>query len=193
MERIRKICGVNVWKNALDGWSTGGLKDGGICLTVRKDRKTSLVQWKNYRVSKVSLSMVRDFYGAMNANLNYEVGYFITTGIFTLDAKQFARINKSNWLMEQNWWIMWIWLPRRQHLREREQRSEQHPQIFLFVLNAVLIWSREQLRRVIWLVNSFGDVLPIPNVMALRVLVLKMTAGGGLILHPISQMPFRAT
>jgi len=40
--------------------------------------------------------MVRDFYGAMNANLNYEVGYFITTGIFTLDAKQFARINKSN-------------------------------------------------------------------------------------------------
>ncbi|MBI5847737.1 MAG: restriction endonuclease [Nitrospirae bacterium] len=69
---------------------TGGLKDGGIDLTVRKDGKTSLVQCKNYRVSKVSLSMVRDFYGAMNANLNYEAGYFITTGIFTLDAKQFA-------------------------------------------------------------------------------------------------------
>jgi restriction system protein len=34
--------------------------------------------------------MLRDFYGAMNANLNYEAGYFITTGIFTLDAKQFA-------------------------------------------------------------------------------------------------------
>jgi len=68
----------------------GGLKDGGIDLIIKKDNKTSLVQCKNYRVSKVNLSMVRDFYGAMNANLNYQVGYFITTGIFTLDAKHFA-------------------------------------------------------------------------------------------------------
>jgi len=68
----------------------GGLKDGGVDLTIRKDNKTSLVQCKNYRVSKVNLSMVRDFYGAMNANLNYEVGYFITTGIFTIDAKHFT-------------------------------------------------------------------------------------------------------
>lgn len=69
---------------------TGGLKDGGVDLIIRKDNRTFLVQCKNYRVSKVSLSMVRDFYGAMNANLNYESGYFITTGIFTLDAKKFA-------------------------------------------------------------------------------------------------------
>jgi restriction system protein len=68
----------------------GGLNDGGIDLIIRKDNKTSLVQCKNFRVSKVNLSMVRDFYGAMNANLNYQVGYFITTGIFTLDAKHFA-------------------------------------------------------------------------------------------------------
>lgn len=68
----------------------GGLKDGGIDLIIKKDNKTSLVQCKNYRVSKVNLSMVRDFYGAMNANLNYQVGYFISTGIFTLDAKHFA-------------------------------------------------------------------------------------------------------
>ncbi|MHA2061369.1 MAG: restriction endonuclease [Candidatus Sifarchaeia archaeon] len=69
---------------------TGGLKDGGIDLIIKKDNKTSLVQCKNYRVSKVNVSKVRDFYGAMNASLNYETGYFITTGIFTLDAKQFA-------------------------------------------------------------------------------------------------------
>lgn len=69
---------------------TGGLSDGGIDLIVRKDGITSFVQCKNYRTSKVSLSMIRDFYGAMNANLNFEAGYFITTGIFTLDAKQFA-------------------------------------------------------------------------------------------------------
>ncbi len=69
---------------------TGGLDDGGVDLMVKKDGKTSLVQCKNYRVSKVSLSMVRDFYGAMNANLNFEVGYFITTGMFTLEARHFA-------------------------------------------------------------------------------------------------------
>lgn len=69
---------------------TGGLQDGGVDLIVKKDGRTSLVQCKNYRVSKVSLSMVRDFYGAMNANLNFEAGYFITTGMFTLEAKHFA-------------------------------------------------------------------------------------------------------
>jgi len=45
---------------------TGGSSDGGVDLVVKKDGKTSLVQCKNYRVSKVSLSMVRDFYGAIN-------------------------------------------------------------------------------------------------------------------------------
>lgn len=69
---------------------TGGLDDGGVDLILKKDGRVSLVQCKNYRVSKVSLSHVRDFYGAMNANLNYEAGYFITTGMFTLDAKHFA-------------------------------------------------------------------------------------------------------
>ena len=69
---------------------TGGFNDGGIDVVVKKDSKTSLVQCKNYRASKVTLSMVRDFYGAMNANLNFEAGYFITTGIFTLEAKHFA-------------------------------------------------------------------------------------------------------
>lgn len=70
---------------------TGGLKDGGIDLIITKDGKTSFVQCKRFRTSKVTLSMVRDFYGTMNANLNYEKGYFITTGIFTLDAQQFAK------------------------------------------------------------------------------------------------------
>jgi restriction system protein len=69
---------------------TGGLQDGGVDLIVKKDGRTSLVQCKNYRISKVSLSMVRDFYGAMNANLNFEAGYFITTGMFTLEARNFA-------------------------------------------------------------------------------------------------------
>ncbi|HAM52409.1 MAG TPA: hypothetical protein DCP92_17565 [Nitrospiraceae bacterium] len=69
---------------------TGGLNDGGVDLIVKKDGGTSLVQCKNYRVSKVSLSMVRDFYGPMNANLNIGGGYFITTGMFTLGAKHFA-------------------------------------------------------------------------------------------------------
>jgi len=69
---------------------TGGLDDGGIDLVVKKDGKTSFVQCKKYQTSKVSLSMVRDFYGAMSANLNFDAGYFITTGIFTLEARHFA-------------------------------------------------------------------------------------------------------
>jgi len=69
---------------------TGRSNDGGIDVVVKKDSRTSLVQCKNYKSSKVTLSMVRDFYGAMNANLNFEAGYFITTGIFTLEAKHFA-------------------------------------------------------------------------------------------------------
>lgn len=68
----------------------GGLNDGGIDLRVKKGGKTYLVQCKKYLVNKVSLSMVRDFYGAISANLSTGKGYFITTGIFTLEAIRFA-------------------------------------------------------------------------------------------------------
>jgi restriction system protein len=72
---------------------TGGVKDGGVDLIVKKDSTVYLVQCKQYRISQVTLSMVRDFYGAMASRRNVQKGFFVTTGIFTLDASKFAAEN----------------------------------------------------------------------------------------------------
>jgi restriction system protein len=72
---------------------TGGLKDGGIDLVVSKAGKTHFVQCKKYRERQVTLSMVRDFYGAMSSRRNLEGGFFVTTGTATLDARKFAEEN----------------------------------------------------------------------------------------------------
>jgi restriction system protein len=72
---------------------TGGLKDGGIDIIISKDNKLHFVQCKKYLEKKVTLSMVRDFYGAMAAKRNREKGFFVTTGTATLDAQKFAEEN----------------------------------------------------------------------------------------------------
>lgn len=72
---------------------TGGLKDGGIDVIISKDDKLHFVQCKKYREKQVTLSMVRDFYGAMAARRNREKGFFVTTGTATLDAQKFAEDN----------------------------------------------------------------------------------------------------
>ena len=72
---------------------TGGLKDGGIDVIISKDNKLHFVQCKKYQERQVTLSMVRDFYGAMAAKRNREKGFFVTTGAATLDAQQFAEEN----------------------------------------------------------------------------------------------------
>lgn len=72
---------------------TGGLKDGGIDVIISKDNKLHFVQCKKYREKQVTLSMVRDFYGAMAAKRNREKGFFVTTGPATLDAQKFAEEN----------------------------------------------------------------------------------------------------
>jgi len=72
---------------------TGGLRDGGIDLVVRKNERTSYVQCKKYRENKVTLSMMRDFYGAISSQTNTNPSFFVTTGTFTLDARKFAEEN----------------------------------------------------------------------------------------------------
>lgn len=72
---------------------TGGLRDGGIDLIVRKNGRTSYVQCKKYRVNQVTLSMMRDFYGAISSQGNANPSFFVTTGTFTLDARKFAEEN----------------------------------------------------------------------------------------------------
>jgi len=72
---------------------TGGLKDGGIDLIVRKSGVISYVQCKKYRENHVTLSMMRDFYGAISSQANTNPSFFVTTGTFTLDARKFAEEN----------------------------------------------------------------------------------------------------
>ena len=72
---------------------TGGLKDGGIDIIISKDNNLHFVQCKKYQERQVTLSMVRDFYGAMAAKRNREKGFFVTTGTATLDAQKFAEEN----------------------------------------------------------------------------------------------------
>jgi len=72
---------------------TGGLRDGGIDLIVRKNGRTSYVQCKKYRENQVTLSMMRDFYGAISSQANTNPSFFVTTGTFTLDARKFAEEN----------------------------------------------------------------------------------------------------
>lgn len=76
---------------------TGGLRDGGIDLIVRKSGRTSYVQCKKYRENQVTLSMMRDFYGAISSQANTNPGFFVTTGTFTLDARKFAEENGNFW------------------------------------------------------------------------------------------------
>lgn len=72
---------------------TGGLNDEGIDLVVYKDGKAHFVQCKKYSERQVTLSMMRDFYGAMAAKGSREKGFFITTGDVTLEAGKFAEEN----------------------------------------------------------------------------------------------------
>ncbi len=60
---------------------------------VKRGGKTHLVQCKQYRARQVTLSMVRDFYGAMSSQRNMESGFFVTTGSATLEAGKFAEEN----------------------------------------------------------------------------------------------------
>lgn len=64
--------------------------DGGKDLTLRKDGKLVVVQCKNLaEANRVTASQMRDFFGLLTAE-GAAGGYFVTTGYFSADAKQFA-------------------------------------------------------------------------------------------------------
>lgn len=68
----------------------GGAYDGGIDVIATKDGIKHYIQCKKYITSKVGVSEVRDFYGAMAGKLANGRGIFITTNIFTTEAEKFA-------------------------------------------------------------------------------------------------------
>lgn len=70
--------------------AVGRSHDGGIDAIAIKDGIKHFIQCKKYITSKVGVSEVRDFYGAMAGQQAVGRGIFITTNIFTTEAEKFA-------------------------------------------------------------------------------------------------------
>lgn len=68
----------------------GGSYDGGIDVIVKKDGIEQYIQCKKHISSKVSVSAMRDFYGALVDKTTNGKAFFITTNSFTLEAEKFA-------------------------------------------------------------------------------------------------------
>ena len=67
----------------------GGGADGGIDLTLKKEGETFLVQCKQWKAYKVSVTTVRELYGVMAAE-GATGGFVVTSGVFTDEARAFA-------------------------------------------------------------------------------------------------------
>lgn len=63
--------------------------DGGIDLELSKDGELTLVQCKQWRATKVGVSIIRELFGVMAAR-GVVAAYVITSGAFTKDAQKFA-------------------------------------------------------------------------------------------------------
>lgn len=69
---------------------TGGSgADGGVDLVLRKERETFLVQCKQWKAFKVSVTVVRELFGVMAAR-GADGGFVVTSGRFTREANEFA-------------------------------------------------------------------------------------------------------
>lgn len=74
-----------------EGWTVEETKitgDGGIDLTLHQNGEHSIAQCKRFR-SSVGEPPLRDFYGTMMSE-GVSRGYFVTTGVFTIQAQKFA-------------------------------------------------------------------------------------------------------
>ncbi|MGS2721006.1 restriction endonuclease [Paraglaciecola aestuariivivens] len=76
--------GYSVKENVVSG------PDDGIDLTLQKNGKVYIVQCKQWRSSKVGVSVVREMFGVMKAT-NAEAVYVVASGYFTKEAIRFAR------------------------------------------------------------------------------------------------------
>lgn len=68
----------------------GNGSDGGIDLVLRRNKEVYLVQCKHWKAFKVGVQPLREFYGVIAANGAFG-GYFVTSGVYTEDAQEFAR------------------------------------------------------------------------------------------------------
>lgn len=67
----------------------GGGADGGVDLRLTRDGETTLVQCKRWKVFKVGVKPIREFYGVM-ASEGVDHGIFATSGVYTKEALAFA-------------------------------------------------------------------------------------------------------
>lgn len=68
----------------------GNGPDGGIDLVLRQRGEMYLVQCKQWKAFKVGVQPVREFYGVM-ASRGAAGGYFVTSGEYTAEAKEFVQ------------------------------------------------------------------------------------------------------
>lgn len=67
-----------------------GGPDGGVDIELKKDKERFLVQCKQWRATKVGVSVVRELFGVMVAR-GATGAFVVTSGTFTDDAAQFAQ------------------------------------------------------------------------------------------------------
>ena len=70
--------------------------DNGIDIIINKGDKEGYVQCKKYIEKRVTVGEIRDFYGAVADKLNQGEAFFVTTNIFTDEAKKFAEQQRKN-------------------------------------------------------------------------------------------------
>lgn len=73
----------------------GGGADGGIDIALRKDGEKFLVQCKQWKAYKVGVTTIRELYGVMAAE-DAADGFVVTSGVFTQEAKSFAKGRNIN-------------------------------------------------------------------------------------------------
>lgn len=69
---------------------TAGGADGGVDIILKKGTEKILVQCKQWRMKKVGVKVIRELYGVVSAEGASE-GIVISSGIFTQEARAFAR------------------------------------------------------------------------------------------------------
>lgn len=70
--------------------TVGGSSDGGIDVIAEKDGVKHYIQCKKFITRQVGAGDMRDFYGAVTDKLTNAKAFFITTNVFTEEAKIFA-------------------------------------------------------------------------------------------------------
>jgi restriction system protein len=105
----------------------GRAYDGGIDVIAKKDNIKHYIQCKKFITSQVSVSEVRDFYGALTDHLANGKGYFITTNKFTLEAEKFAE-NKPIELIDGHRLLDYIEMAKLDHETYFNKEEEKCPQ-----------------------------------------------------------------